>query len=350
MPGTFVSLDNGRTWRDNGPLPLPAGFAQGIDTTTAFLPDGVGYVCAFALAKGASSFAARSRSSAVFVWRTNDGGRTFAGPAEVYRGPGFQDHPWLAAGFGRTLYVAWTNRAGLVFSRSTNGGASFSHPRVLVPGPRPADAVVVAAGRFVDVFYEEARSSTLEIGLVTLSRSGRVIRSTPVIASGAGGAPSAGPKRHIFFPLFAATGSPDGRLLAVALPIVDRALGHPVIELWRSDTQGHSWQGPTRLAASAAAHQAQVQPQLGVVAGSLVASFFTESRAGVFGEWFASATAASAGLGKARLVSTALFHATGWLGDYQALATSRDTAYLGWNDGRTRRLQIYSATITNLQP
>jgi hypothetical protein len=57
LPGTFVSTDSGRAWHDNGPLPLPAGYTSGVDTTTAFLSEGVGYVCAFAaLPKGASGY------------------------------------------------------------------------------------------------------------------------------------------------------------------------------------------------------------------------------------------------------------------------------------------------------
>jgi hypothetical protein len=345
LPGTFVSTDGGQTWHDNGPLVLPTGYDQGIDTTTAFQADGVGYICAFALANGASSFASRSSSSAVLLWRTTDGGRTFTAPIRVYRGAGFQDHPWLAAGSGRTLYLAWTNRSGLVFSRSTDGGASFSAPNVLVRGPRPANPVVIAAGRFVDVFYEEAHPSTLSIGLVALTRSGQLIRSTPGIASGAAAVPSGGPKRHVFFPLFAATASVDGTVLAVAVPIIDHASGHPAIELWHSSDQGRSWQGPSKPVSGPAAFQTQLQPQLGMVGHGLVASFFTETRTGVFNRWFTAATGTS--FAPARLVSTEAFHASGWIGDYQALATTGHTVHLAWNDGRTGHLQIFSATISD---
>ena len=208
--------------------------------------------------------------------------------------------------------------------------------------------MVVVSGSSVDVFYEEAHTSTIDIGLVTLSLAGRVIRSNLVIASGAGGTPPNGPKRDLFFPLFGATTSSDGRLLAVAVPVVDRAAGHPVIEVWRSGDGGGSWSGPTELASGAAAQLTQLQPQLGVVGNQLVASFFTESRDGVYSEWFTSASGLTARFGAPRLVSTARFHASGWIGDYQALATTNDTVHLAWNDGRTGRLQIYSATLTTL--
>src|SRR5439155_8271309 len=134
-PGTFVSFDGGMTWHDNGALPLPTGFTQGGDVSVAFTPRGTGFVAAEAL----SGLNADVRG--VYVWRTDDGGRTFQRPVAVVSGQ-FVDHPWLAGGTAPSpgsgaLYVAWVTRPGvgrtqtegLAFSRSLDGGHSFTAPR-----------------------------------------------------------------------------------------------------------------------------------------------------------------------------------------------------------------------------
>ncbi len=43
-PGTFASFDGGKTWQDNGALPLPKGEKGGGDVTVAFSSQGTGFV------------------------------------------------------------------------------------------------------------------------------------------------------------------------------------------------------------------------------------------------------------------------------------------------------------------
>jgi hypothetical protein len=135
LPGTFASFDGGRTWTDNGLLPLPAGYQDGADTTVAFDAGGTGYVAAL-LSHGGGGYASRVSRGGVFLWRTTDGGRSFGPPLPVYVGSGFQDHPWLAytPSGPASLFITWTNRNGLEFADSADGGAAFSAPRLVVPG------------------------------------------------------------------------------------------------------------------------------------------------------------------------------------------------------------------------
>jgi hypothetical protein len=139
LPGTFASFDGGRTWTDNGLLPLPAGYEMGGDTTVGFGGNGTGYVVAL-MSHGGGGYASRVIRGGVFLWRTTDGGRSFGPPVPVYVGPSFQDHPWLAYGPSSpaSLFIAWTNRDGLEFAVSGDGGATFSAPQLVVPGSAPS--------------------------------------------------------------------------------------------------------------------------------------------------------------------------------------------------------------------
>lgn len=162
--GTFTSFDGGHTWRDNGPLPLPPGTNTGDDVTVAFDGHGDGYVAAMATSwtpQGGLSHNDRG----VYVWRTDDGGRTFHPAVAAMRGQ-FADHPWLAvdatAGLGGgNLYVAWVaqDHATLGFSRSTNGGRGFTPWRTISAPPGGVSIPVVSAGPHgaVYVAYESGR-------------------------------------------------------------------------------------------------------------------------------------------------------------------------------------------------
>jgi hypothetical protein len=73
---------------------------------------------------------------AVYVWRTDGGGRSFSAPVTLVEGI-YSDHPWVAADRGQTplrrnVYVAWgagASHTALDSTRSTNGGRSFETPR-----------------------------------------------------------------------------------------------------------------------------------------------------------------------------------------------------------------------------
>jgi hypothetical protein len=167
---TFASFDGGQTWRDNGPLPLPPGADWADDVTVAFDGQGKGFAAAMATVRTAQGLSETARG--VYIWRTDDGGRTFHRPVAVVQGQ-FADHPWLAAetapGAG-DLYVAWTSRSGsaasnsagkLAFSRSVDGGRHFAPPRIISAPPDGALAPVVAAGPTgeVTVAYDQGIGS-----------------------------------------------------------------------------------------------------------------------------------------------------------------------------------------------
>jgi hypothetical protein len=82
-----VSFDGGRSWRSNGALPLPAGSPGGGNVSAAFDDTGRGFVCGLVVSN--------SGQRSTYVWRSDDGGRTFTAPLKLGSGPGL-DRPWLA--------------------------------------------------------------------------------------------------------------------------------------------------------------------------------------------------------------------------------------------------------------
>ncbi len=143
-PATYSSFDGGRTWRSNGPLPLPAGVVTGGNNTVGFDGAGRGLVCSL-LTGLPSPTAPKGAGFSVGVWRTDDGGRTFTPPVAV-SGTGAFDHPWLATERRRphAVHVVWTEGATLglntavSYARSTDGGQAFE-------APRHADILVAAS-------------------------------------------------------------------------------------------------------------------------------------------------------------------------------------------------------------
>src|SRR5215813_12377769 len=141
---TYLSFDGGETW-ENGALPQPpAGQAPpSDDVTVAFDPRGRGYLCA-------SRASNTPGGRAMFVWRTDDGGRSLSAPvALVPEGVPELDHPGIAAGAGQTpsqrnVYVTWAGGADdlhpsdLAFTRSTDGGKTFEPARTILTDHRPS--------------------------------------------------------------------------------------------------------------------------------------------------------------------------------------------------------------------
>ncbi len=75
----------------------PAAGPVGDDVTVAFGGDGRGYVCAARSGHGSNlSLANPGANRAVYVWQTDDGGRSFSAPVILIEGV-YSDHPWVAA-------------------------------------------------------------------------------------------------------------------------------------------------------------------------------------------------------------------------------------------------------------
>lgn len=351
LPGTFASFDGGRTWHDNGPLPLPAGFEQGADTTVAFTATGVAYVAAL-MSHGGKGFASRVSRGGIFLWRTTAGGRTFSQPIRVYVGAGFQDHPWLAVRNtrrGAVLLVAWTNSAGLEFTRSRPASTIFSRPRLLVAGALPSTPVLaLGPDSRLDVFFQD----------VHFPKRGGKLQPLPtrliVIGSNNDGATFASPQTvaNVILtadpasqqppPLLAAAADATAPVTAVAIAAQDPRSGHPVIEFWLRKSARGRWHGPSFPTTGATASMAQEQPRLAFTDHRLYLSYFTISRTGQMQERLASAPEQDSTLTAQQLAGRP-FTANKFVGDYQALALTSHLGYALWNSTQTGRLDIVEA-------
>jgi len=360
VPGTYYSQDGGRSWRDNGPLPMPNGFPGGADTTVAFDSHGNGYVVALASDRAGGGYPSRTRAGEILLWRTTDGGRSFGGPIVIYRGPGFQDHPWLAIDRSQSsqpLFAAWGNQAGLEFAASRDGGRQFSASRDLVASQYGLSftPLVLAANGRVYVLYQEIGSTSITIECLRsqddgMSFEGPVGVGTAHEAALAGevSKKQAGPP-----PLFSAALDPTGTRVYAAISAFDPSAGHPADLVWRSSSGGQTWRGPVSLATGSASSLTQTQPRLAVgPSGSLYALFFVTDRHGRIGVRLSESTDDGTRFGSGRWISNRLFSANGWLaqyhgwfGDYQALSLDSSTLHAVWNDDRTSKVELMTTQL-----
>jgi hypothetical protein len=348
---TYVSFDAGRTWRSNGLLPGVAPAYDG-DVTVAFDGQGKGLVCGWAGRQ------ADKQHGRVCLWRTGDGGRSFAAPVTV--ASGLIDHPWLAAdrwappGRG-ALYIAgdYFGRGGLVFTRSTDGGRSFEplrfpDPRSGSQGGRAPMMTTGPGGLAAIAYYVETPDATQRIGVVTSADHGQhfttpvfVTQVTPPPIIGGVNTTTGGPS---------ITATPDGDTLHLAVATVDTTAQVSELLLFSSHDQGRTWNPPITLARSTTT--AYFQPQITVGAGGRIAlsAFALPIQTGQASVLLFISQPHSTRFGPPVHVTTRPFNPLtgtqqGWIGDYQALTATPSAFHPLWNDTRTGRMQIFTATV-----
>lgn len=180
-PAMFTrTTDDGLTWEVARSIHDPGPQSQTIGNLVVVLPDGT-LVNLFTLIDGTQS---PERVSAQ-VMRSTDGGQTWGPPVEVAEmlavgasdpdtGTPVRDGAILAqiaaAPNGNTLYVAWQDarftsgaRDAIAFSRSTDGGFTWSAPARINSAPAVAaftPSLHVSPGGTVGVTFYDFRSNT----------------------------------------------------------------------------------------------------------------------------------------------------------------------------------------------
>jgi len=369
LPFTFVSVDNGATWRDNGPLPLPAGYTFGSsDATVAFSAPGVGFVAAAAWGP---------TSGAIFIWRTADGGRSFAAPVAVGRVAitahsgsvpvgVLPDQPRLAVDTTHgpragAVYLAFSYvtlalpkgtarppRIGIVLTSSRDGAHSFAPPR-WIDGALERPNVTVGPTGSVSVFYGALFPAGPRLALVQSADGGQHF-STPAMIPVA---PVVDPPPAIpwvrYWPSVA-TDSRDGTLY-VTLCMLTLDGRHMDSVLTRSRDGGRTWSAPVRITRDGMGAQAdRFQAQLAVTPTGVVYVSYLALARGRVAVFLARSTTQGVTVEPSQRVSTVAFNpsiGTGdpWVGDYQGLAASGGTVHPCWTDTRTGTLQIVTAAI-----
>jgi hypothetical protein len=349
-PASFISFDAGRTWRDNGPLPLPSGYAFGDDVSAVFTHVGTGLVAVEVYRRGGGS--------AIVVWRSLDGGRTFGAPLTVYSNADTTrntDHPSLAAQAGARpyLYLAWSFGNRILFSRSTDDGKRFTRA-IAVSAPadsHPDWAVTTSArGGAVYVVYQAGGPAPFE--MVSSSDYGRRFGAPTSPPT-----PPAGQYSGAVSTLLGAAGDPRTESVFVARAAASPAGSELQILLWRSADGGRSWSTPTSVTGGTSDH---FQPQVIVdAAGEVDVAYFALAH-GLVREYLArlsgtgsksvyhrtiGATSFDPARGVAGKGGTGGKGGSAWIGDYQALAAGPGAVYPLWNDARTGRLELYIAVV-----
>ena len=333
------------------------------------------------------------------VWRTDDGGRTFAQPV-VAVAHQFVDHPWLAIDQASgTLYLAWVGRrdegTGAGFTRSTDGGATFDAPRVVATRPGRVGIPVMAAGpngavhiayeTLIDEQLDEVRTKTARSavegdedgssddaaaprGLVgadrRADRARQLVRRRHHVRRSA--RDRAGPERAGAAGA-TSTSRPDRRSRpspGAASPSPSSPCG-PTPTSWTS-----CWPTP-RAPASPSSPPVRVsntpdgdptaffQPQVVVDetgAINVTAFALTDGRvdvvlwraAGPGGPFDAGQRITTEAFDPAAGITTTTHrtkHGAWWIGDYQGLATGGGMLHALWNDTRTGNLELFAAAV-----
>jgi hypothetical protein len=359
---TYVSFDGGAAWRSNGALPLPAGTAVADDVTVAFDRAGRGFVCAMV-----TSGLSRRDDRGVYVWRTEDGGRSFAPPAAVMSGQ-FADHPWLAAdrshgpGSGN-LYAVWVaeDQGGLGFSRSTDGGRSFEPPRLIQgQGDTSVSMPMVAAGPdgLVSAVYEGPfqrnglPDEIYAVEVVCSTDGGRSFGAPVTLGEEAAVISLPGNVQPVSGPAVAA--APRGDAVVAAFTTHHPGAGHSDIVIAASLDRGRTWSAPVPV--TPADQVTYFQPQLAVDdAGRIALSAFALAGDRVDVVLFTSVPntlrfgpplrVTSRPFDPARGTPSGGKHGAWWIGDYQGLAITPGAIHPFWNDTRTGQLELFTTTI-----
>jgi hypothetical protein len=370
---TYLSADAGATWHAGGMPAQPAAGPAGDDVTVAFGGDGRGYVCAARSGHGSNLAAPNPDANrAVYVWRTDDGGRTFSTPVTLIEGV-YSDHPWVAAGQGQApgghdVYVAWgagSSHTAVEFTRSTDGGQSFEPPRRILREARTPSLVSagpqLAAGPdgvvcVVCDWTTRQDSSGDMIGQVVAVCSADAGHSfaAPVhlgaesaaIALPGDVAPNSGPTVAV---------SPRGDAFYVAFPAHKPGSAHSDIVVTASRDGGRTWSKP--VTATPDDGMIYFQPNLSVDAAGRVAISAFALADGRMDEVLLVSRAGELRFGPPMRVTTTAFnpldpatasrgkYGAWWIGDWQGIASGAGAFHLVWNDTRTGALDLFAATV-----
>jgi hypothetical protein len=370
---TYMSFDGGASWQ-SGALPAaPAAGPAGDDVTVAFDAHGRGYICATRSGNGSHSNPADLYADrAVYVWRTDDGGRSFSAPVTLVSGR-YCDHPWIATGpgqapAGENVYVAWgagASHTALDLTRSSDGGQTFGPPRRILgeagghslvsAGPQLAAGPHGLVCAVCDWTTHQDPSGDLIGQVVTVcSTDGGHSFGAPVtlgsesaaIALPGGVRPNSGPT---------VAASPSGDALYVAFTTHRAGAKHSDIVVTASHDRGRTWSKP--ITATPADGVSYFQPNLAVDhAGRVAISAFALAHGRVDEVLLVSGPRELSFRPLVRVTAAAFDplnpttatrgkYGTWWIGDWQGIASSASGFHLVWNDTRTGKLDLFAATV-----
>ncbi len=393
--GYYASFDGGCTWTDGDILP---GFAKTIltsDISFAFGPNNKVYASVL------NSVPSLNGESGIDVLTSTDGGKTFGNPVSVYSnatGRIFSDKPWIGVDNTRgpyrgSIYIVWSYDHGascdgagfcqqeLAFSRSTDGGKSFSPVQLIegkalfcndpVPGRQAhstacdealgAIPVVEPNGTIAVAFaYEDPIDFSVSTRLLVVTSSdGGNTWTQPMLAATIHDTIGVFPPekyRTASLPAFAC----DPRTGQLYLAWADKGKRDADVLLTTSKDSGQTWSSPVRVNDDPLEDGAnQFQPQLAVALNGVVSVSFFDTRLDpqhkLIDVYLAQSIDKGVSFLKNIRVTTRSWNPAvdapvdenglQFIGDYQGLSSDDHFVHPFWNDTRTGRQEIFTAAI-----
>jgi hypothetical protein len=370
---TYLSFDAGASWQNGGLPPQPAAGPAGDDVTVAFDAHGRGYLCATRAGHGsaAPSPANRDANRAVYVWRTDDGGRSFSAPATLLEGQ-YCDHPWLAVGAGQTpsernVYVVWgagASHTALDFRRSTDGGESFDLPRrilaearlpsVASAGPELATGPHGLVCAVCDWTTQQGPAGDMVGQVVAVCSTDAGHSFAAPVHLGSESSVIALPGDVLANSTPAVAASPMGDALYVAFARHQPGATHSDIVVTASRDRGRTW--GRAVTATPDDGVIYFQPNLAIdAAGRVAVSAFALAKGRVNQVLLISRPrelsfqpplqVTTTGFDPRSPTTTGGKHGAWWIGDYQGITAGAGAFHLVWNDTRTGKLDLFAATV-----
>ncbi len=347
-------------------IPDPGdGFTAG-DPVVAFGPNGEVYYSTLTVVAG-------GQVSSIGVSKSTDGGATFGAPvnaaASVADYNQVQDKPWLAVDAGTSkfkgnVYLSWTYFAQtgetfILFSRSTDGGATWSSPGALTPVDKVGvqnSTIAVAPNGDVYVAWEDGHLSPDGIfvrrstdGGATFAKAVAVATFPPLsLLTGGGGV------RATSYPTLAADGT-GGVHVAWAAPAASSTADRSDVWYARSSDSGATFSAPVKVNDDAT-DTSQAFPAIAASPDGTVALRWTDRRNDPANDALTDVYAALSRDGgrtwgpNVRVTDTSWVYgpvdraySTGYHGDYDGLAYDAGTFYVSWSDERGSDPDVYFA-------
>ena len=358
--GTFASIDGGMSWRDNGPLPMPSGFAESFYQSLAFNAQGTGFIAAVL-----SATVAQNAVTRIVLWHTNDSGASFSAPVTVAQGTGSTNASLAIDPASGHLFIVWAEQGSILFTRSINNGRSFSPPVTIsgsIAGVLPN--ITVGPKGIIHVVFADARNRdgfALPLDVVT-SSDGTQSFSQPQAIPNALAAFFIGPQpSHLDSDISVTTDPHDGSLY-VAYPadrIITNSTGNSsIVEdntdvlLSSSYNGGKTWNKAVRINDDPLSDSdSHLHPQLAVAPnGTLYVSYLTLYSSDSFVDvYLTQSNNHGASFSSSQKITSSSWNPSnginGWAGDHEGLALGPTKLYPIWNDTRAGHLEIYTAAL-----
>ena len=376
-PGYYTSHDGGKTWTEKLIPGYPgdtqttqlSGFRGGGDPVLAVSNDGIFYFAGIAFKRSVNplnpiGFGINlGLANCVFVARSDDEGNTFdpvivwAASQSLVR---FNDKEWVTVdpNDSNYVYLAWAIFTGLatsrlLFSRSTDGGRSWSYPPTVISETRDGEVNIQGAAIVVDndgnvhLTWIDFSSNQIRYAKST-NRGGSF--STPVDISPIDSIPGTLPNGGYRTPtmtMLAVDNSDTNTSGSLYCTWADYSEGDADVFLAYSNDNGNSWDGPVRVNNDTVGNgKDQFFPAVAVSADGLVHVTFYDRRNDENNTWLEYWWGISFDAGRTfpvnLCISDATFNGdysrdpdrTDFIGDYTGVVATNDTVAAVWCDTR----------------